>query len=782
MLTHSHAGTEEASSPGASAGVDWVPLVPLAAWTLVGLGEATGWSGLRDAMTYASATLVALILWARTVTARPARRVSWGLLAAHMSLVACGDVMFDVLQDRQSPQWIADVAYLSAYVPLIAALVVLLTLRRVDGLADIVIDATALTFLCGLALWQGVMATTRESATMWDALLTAAFPTLDMLVLGTVVALAFARGHRDGTVLLLMAYAVISLVGDLGSTVAAMFGSPDAFNGASYTVFDIAYGTLAAAAVYDMRRRTAPVAAPQDADGATSIPRLAILGLSLVGAPVLAILLVGVGGAVSVTLFVWATVAIGGLGVVRIIRLVQRLSVEKRRLAAAEAVLDHQANHDDLTGLPNRAMLGRRLQAMIAAAGADGCELALMFVDLDDFKQVNDTAGHAVGDQLLVTISQRLREEVGPGDVVARMGGDEFVVLTTGCADQAAVESLAGRIVAAVTQPVMLANQIVHSSASIGIAMLGPDDEASDLLRNADLALYRAKDDGRRRARMYDGELRRAALERTTIEDALRSAIDRGAITVHYQPRVELASGRLHSVEALVRWPERPDIDVQRFVAIAEETGLIAQIGDLVLSRACADLVGSADLGELSLAVNVSMGQLVQQDLRERVLLALGRSGLAADRLILEITETFLVDEPEWAARTLRDLRLSGVRVEIDDFGVGYSSFRRLSALPVDGVKVDRSFIDGLDRDPTAVPLVTAMAALGRAVGLQVTAEGIETALQHVHARRVGCDYGQGFLYCRPLPVDELVAVVRGWNPGRFGGVSGQDTSQIVAK
>jgi diguanylate cyclase (GGDEF)-like protein/PAS domain S-box-containing protein len=435
---------------------------------------------------------------------------------------------------------------------------------------------------------------------------------------------------------------------------------------------------------------------------------------------------------------------------------------------AMEERLRHEALHDPLTGLPNRRLLMERLSAALDRGRRRGGGPAILFLDLDRFKVVNDSLGHPVGDQLLAAVADRLRPCAGPDDTVARFGGDEFAVLLQSATAEAALRT-AEAVQRALAAPVALGGYEVVTSASIGIAVATAQTDGPEaLLRSADVAMYRAKAAGPGRCEVYDRAMHALALSRLRTETELRRALERGEITPHYQPIVSLSTGRITGVEALARWrhPERGWVHPAEFVAVAEESGAILELGRHVLTQACRDAGGWSTDAPLGVSVNLSVKQLSQADLVQQVRRALDDSGCDPARLRLEITESVLVDSAEAAASTLGRLKELGVRVLMDDFGTGWSSLSALHRLPVDGLKVDRSFVAAMGRDGRAGELVASVVALAHALGLEVVAEGIERPDQLAGLRALGCDAAQGFLFSPAIDADalaRLLAAERTW-------------------
>jgi diguanylate cyclase (GGDEF)-like protein len=429
-------------------------------------------------------------------------------------------------------------------------------------------------------------------------------------------------------------------------------------------------------------------------------------------------------------------------------------------LKQSQAKLDFLAMHDMLTGLPNRVQFHLHLERELADTSR-GQPIAILFLDLDRFKTVNDTLGHHRGDELLAAVAGRLKASVRASDLVARLGGDEFAIIQTNVEQPANATALARRLIDAVAAPYELAGRQAVVGASIGIA-LAPGDgmTGDDLLRNADLAMYRAKTHGRGAFCFFEPAMDAELQENRRLELDLRRAVADGQLRVFYQPLIEVASGRVAGCEALVRWqhPTRGLVLPGQFVPLAEEVGLIIPIGEWVLEQACRDAAGWPE--DVRIAVNVSVAQFRSPALFDAVDGALRRSGLAADRLSLEITESLLLSDAQAALAMLSSLRRLGVGISMDDFGTGYSSLNYLRSFPFDKIKIDQSFVRDLETSESSNAIIRAIVHLGCALGIPVTAEGVETEQQFARVKAEGCAEAQGYLFGRPCQIDEIRKVI----------------------
>ncbi|MFH1035880.1 MAG: EAL domain-containing protein [Pseudomonadota bacterium] len=426
----------------------------------------------------------------------------------------------------------------------------------------------------------------------------------------------------------------------------------------------------------------------------------------------------------------------------------------------------HLAHFDPLTGLPNRSLFGERLVSAMAHARRRDLGLAVLFLDLDNFKTINDSLGHSLGDELLKAVARRLQECVRAEDTVARLGGDEFLLLLQDIGNATAAAMAGRRVLTSLAEPFMIDRHELFVSVSVGITLFPHDGEDTEtLIKNADMAMYRAKDEGKRGLHLYSPALNNEVTRRLLMENNLRKGLTRGEFEVHYQPKVRLSDGQVTGMEALIRWnqPEVGMISPVEFIPLAEESGLILPIGEWVLREACHFTKALHDAGhpELSVAVNLSTRQLLWQfDLVDMLEATLAESELPADRLELEVTESVIMRNLEASIVTMRRIRDLGIRISLDDFGTGYSSLFYLKKLPIDTIKIDRAFVRDLPHNREDVAIIQGIISMARSLNLEVVAEGVETLEQLEFLRQSHCHLMQGYYFSRPVPGDDFNALM----------------------
>jgi diguanylate cyclase (GGDEF)-like protein len=429
--------------------------------------------------------------------------------------------------------------------------------------------------------------------------------------------------------------------------------------------------------------------------------------------------------------------------------------------ARADERIEYLASHDSLTKLPNRETFNQLLHFTIEAARRFERRFAVLFIDLDRFKIINDSLGHEAGDRLLVETAGRLRQTLRSSDVVARLGGDEFVVILENTAESRDVETIARTLLAVLSQPLQLSGHECHTTASIGIAMFPADGgDVHTLTKNADMAMYLAKEDGKNGFRFFTKAVKTQSIERLMLETSLRHALERNQFSLHYQPKVDLLSGEITGVEALLRWnhPELGMVPPMQFIPLAEETGLIVPIGRWVLKQACAQNMAWLHQGlrPVSMAVNLSPRQFADENLLHDIDDALMSCGMSSVLLQLEVTESMVMQNVARTIKILNAIQSRGIRLAIDDFGTGYSSMSLMKQFPIDTLKIDRSFVRNLPDDCEDQAIAQAIISMGKALGMTIVAEGVETTEQATFLRNHGCDEMQGFLFSKPVIPENL--------------------------
>ncbi|MGI9612739.1 MAG: putative bifunctional diguanylate cyclase/phosphodiesterase, partial [Acidimicrobiales bacterium] len=690
-------------------------------------------------------SVISVLVGIRMNDATP--RGPWLWFAAGLTSFLTADVIFYVLElvNPEGPPFpsIADPFYLLMYPLMIVGLTKMVrAVRSTDkGDAATFIDAAVVGIAMFGALWVLFVDTVFETeANTTAALLTQlAYPVMDVALL--------AVGARLAVTMQLKHPPFALILGGLGSLAVAdtaygIYNAAGEFQtGLFIDAFWLAFYALFAAAALHPDVRS-PGQAPTSVDKLTA-RQLGIMFIATLGVPMIDLIW---GSPADRVVTIMASALLFLLILVRVFSLMQTIQ-------AGQEQLRYDAGHDSLTGLTNRMLFSEQIETGLERTPDD---VAVLFIDLDDFKNINDSLGHAAGDALLAEVANRLVACVGPDDTVARFGGDEFAVLLTTDTQRRNIAALARRALETIHDPIDLGVRNVRASASIGIATSEHTEDTESLLRNADVAMYLSKMRGKGRFEFFEAQMHEEAIERLELRADLQRAIDENQFVLHYQPIFDLDTGKVSLVEALIRWkhPERGMIQPDRFIPLAEESGMIVTIGDWVLREACVQaanwekIPGCADI---SVTVNLSMRQLQDMQLVNSLTRALKDSGLDASRLVLEITESMLALDPERSAETLGQLKTIGVKLALDDFGTGYSSLSYLRSFPVDSIKIDRSFISELHRSSTSTALIDAVVNLAEALGAYTVAEGIEYSDQAHLLRKLGCDRGQGFYFCRPL-------------------------------
>ncbi|MGH9084750.1 MAG: putative bifunctional diguanylate cyclase/phosphodiesterase [Acidimicrobiales bacterium] len=631
--------------------------------------------------------------------------------------------------------------------------------RTLDALYLAAIAASGI----GLVAWVGTLnVVDGDPITVGRSVSLLAPVVLDLVVVALgLQAMALRSRARVGYWALVLAWTLV-LVSDVGHLLRAVTGS-DTTTGVALVPWVLAFGLLGAAALHPHTAEvTEPVIGPLHRLPRSQVSLLAV-GV-LIGPAILALGLHEPRSVPTGFVLSWS----GGLSVLVVAYLVH--------LVQGRAVFEHRAHHDELTGLANRTLFEDRAAVALAHARRTGGHSAVLFLDLDRFKNVNDSLGHAVGNLLLQAVAKRLHSATRAEDTVARLGGDEFVVFLPELADPDEAATVAAKVLERFEEPFTLAGHRLFASPSIGVAVFPEDGEEADaLLKNADTAMYRAKQRGRRTFCAYDRSMNDHAHERLALESRLHGAVERDELRLFYQPKIHLPTGRVMGMEALLRW-EHPDLGLlepSAFIPLAEESGLIVPVGEWALQEACRQNHAwvAAGFEPLVVAVNLSLRQFQQGGIEDMTARILRSTGLHPSLLELEVTESLAMQDPDTVRSTLLDLREMGVTCSIDDFGTGYSGLSHLMRFPIDKLKIDKSFVATIDVDRDA-PIVVAVVALAHGLGLEVVAEGVETDGQLERLQELGCDEMQGYLFSRPLTPERfeqllmLEAIAPG--PGRL--------------
>ena len=700
---------------------------------------------------------------------RPARQRAWILLAVGVALGSTGDILVSFLTrpDGTAPfPSVADAAYLLGYVVIAIGLVWLVRDGSRDRERVAWIDALIVASAAGIFIWVFVIrGEIGSSSDALSALVAAAYPFLDIVQIA-VVAHLLLRGERTPSLVLLGWSFGASLVADLVYARMSLDGT--------YVVGQLVdagwllgYVALGVAALHPSMARSRAEPTAQDARRTTlTLPRLLLLaGAGMSGPAVVALetmrgdapdaFAVAVGLSIVYLLVLWRAV----LGL-------KSLEGSMRERGRLTVELAEQANHDPLTGLANRRLFLARLDDALAYPEPDRV-VALLYLDLDRVKAINDSEGHAAGDAAIATISERLRVGMRSADTVARLGGDEFGILLTATTREAARRA-AARVNALIQQPISVGEDAIPMSSSVGLAFAEPGDGPHEVIRNADQAMYRAKSTGGASFVEYSDVMRLENAERLELQAEMSAAIGRREFVLYYQPIVDLQTGTIVGLEALVRWshPTRGLLLPGSFIPLAEQTGLIVPLGRWIFQEAVRQVSDWQREGllrrELWIDVNVAARQLADPRFTRDVAAAISGTGMGAGRIAVELTETELIRDPDAVGRSLATLRRGGLRVVIDDFGTAYASMSHFVNFPIDGLKIDRQFVWELEA--TSGPgraLVSSMVRLAAELGIWAVAEGVETERQAQVLREIGCPYAQGFLFSRPVPADTVANLLR---------------------
>jgi diguanylate cyclase len=683
-------------------------------------------------------------------------RAAWLLVIGGQLAFLVGDVIWLVLEhvvETEASPDVGDVAYLSGYLLLGAGAVMFLPgscrLRNVGALVDGLIVAVASLVL----VWVYVMVPMAADSSVGTMarVVGLAYPAGDVVVIAIGAQVAMRVRWSPSSLVFLGGMGLL-FAGDLWHLVLLNSGAYTAGHPVDACWF-LSYA-LVAAAVMQRSAESFDTSGPVDGDRGISLARVGFLATVSILPPVALATRSPAPGDRTVALLIAGTICL-------FLLVVMRLAIVAQQLQTSRSKLEHDATHDPLTGLGNRMLYSERVRQAIHASVATPARTAVLCIDVDDFKTVNDSLGHAAGDRMLQEIGNRLRSVVRRADSVARLGGDEFAVLVFDEPADAALE-VADRLLAEISRPIALdQHTYTQTSASIGIAYGAPGESVESLLRDADVAMYLAKNHGKGRWEVYRPGMRQNVVDRFELRSDLVHALERDELFLHYQPIVEVDTGRVSGIEALVRWqhPTKGRIDPGRFIGLAEESGLIVPIGRWILSEACRqaqELDPSPDGPRV--AVNVSAVQLRSPDLEGDVREALRASGLAPGRLLLELTESAMIDDYGLAATRLNEIRSIGVRIALDDFGAGYTSLRQLQTFPVDVVKLDQSFINTTMAHDVGV--LDGLITMANSLGLETVGEGIEEMAQLSRLRQAHCRHAQGYLFSRPVPGDQLEAAL----------------------
>jgi diguanylate cyclase (GGDEF)-like protein len=691
---------------------------------------------------------------------RPERIRSWLLIATGLGFLSLADIVYSVLVfgggDVPYPS-LADVGYLGGYAFVIAGMLGLMRGRASGGDRTAIIDAAILAAGAGSMFWIFIIQPTLHSAVdPVAATVSLSYPTMDLILLTLSLRVLFTSAARLRYLQFLIAGIALYFISDVVYALAVLGGTY-----AEGDLVDLGWiiGVLliGVAALHPSVAVAIPAARPGEAG--LGRRRLALLAVAALIAPTILIFreIQAADDDVILGLVIEWTILFG-LVLTRLAMTVHELGDSLQLRRRLQVDLAHQANHDPLTGLANRLLFEARLGEAVSGAAL---HTSLIFLDIDDFKTINDTLGHAAGDELLKLVAERLRSSLRESDLAARLGGDEFAILVQGCPDPAQAQVVAERAVATIRTPFAVAARQLNIRASAGVATGRGDSSAASLMRDADVAMYAAKLNGKDQVERFELGMHGHVIRSYQLRTELAEAIAADEFVLHYQPAINLTSGMVVGAEALVRWnhPKRGLLGPNQFIPEAEASGMIIGLGQWILRTACltaASWPRRGDGEQTAVSVNLAASQLLQPGLVAEVAAILAETGLPASKLILEVTESALVHLAP-ASEALLGLRALGVLTALDDFGTGYSSLSYLAELPFDIVKIDRSFVAAIGKGSYVDALLDGIVGLCRALDLVIVAEGIETTTQLNRLTALGCPVGQGYLFARPLAAKAFV-------------------------